>query len=75
MHYKLITNEMWMDYKVMDGNPCELTPFIMWPYPILAFLILWQRKIKILIEFKLETWCELTRVKHLPTQNGTCVGV
>jgi len=41
----------------------------------LAFLVLWQRKINFLIEFELETWCELTRVKHLPTQNATCVEV
>jgi hypothetical protein len=46
MHYKFTTNELWMDYKVMDGNPCEWTPFIMWACPILAFLLLLQRKKK-----------------------------
>jgi hypothetical protein len=29
MNYESITNELWVDYKVMDVNPCEWTPFIM----------------------------------------------
>ncbi len=53
MHYKLNTNELWMDYKVINGNPCEWTIFIMWPCPILAFLILWQRKIKFWLNLSL----------------------
>jgi hypothetical protein len=31
-------NELSMDYKVMDGNPCEWTPFIMWSCSMLVFM-------------------------------------
>jgi len=37
LQMKLITSELWMDYEVVDGNPCEWTRFIidhvMWWHP------------------------------------------
>lgn len=38
MDYKLTTNELWMDYKVMDGNSCEWISFIIWSCSMLVFM-------------------------------------
>ncbi len=38
MDYKLITNELWMDYKVMDGNSCEWISFIIRSCSMLVFV-------------------------------------
>jgi hypothetical protein len=36
VNYECITNGLWTNYEVMDGNPCEWTPFIMWSCLILV---------------------------------------
>jgi hypothetical protein len=40
MDYELITSELWMDYEIMNGNPCEWIPIIMWSCLMLAFVTL-----------------------------------
>jgi hypothetical protein len=43
MDYELTISELWMLYKVMDGNPCEWTPFIMWSCLMLMYAtFFWQ---------------------------------
>jgi hypothetical protein len=42
MNYKLIMNELWMDYEIMDGNPCEWIPFIMRSCLMLASMSMGQ---------------------------------
>jgi hypothetical protein len=38
VNYKLIMNELWMDYEGIDGNPCKWIPFIMWSCLMLMFV-------------------------------------
>jgi hypothetical protein len=50
MNYELIMSGLWIDYrwnmsglKVMGGNPCVWTPFIMWSYLMLMYVtFFWQ---------------------------------